>query len=131
MKCSININSSITSFFFICAIIFFFAHSISPASAGVDSWSCETINAPHDPKPVRNYLRGFVAATGYTGNYQNAAGIIGALCEQHPDWTLGDAANHWAEELGPRNAGGNSTSVNQQQIQQKQIIINVNPNISQ
>lgn len=113
------------------SIIVFLAITCQCANADAGSWSCETINNPHDPKPVRNWLKGFVTASGYSGNYQNAAGQIGALCEQNPNWTLSDAANHWAQGSSQRDSAGHNTSVNQQQIQQKQIIINVNPNISQ
>ena len=102
------------------------------ASGEAGSWLCDQVNRPHDPKPVRNWLRGFVAASGFTGDYQYAAGQVGTLCQQHPDWTLSDAANYWKQSLEQEPSGsGNNNSINQQQIQQKQIIINVNPTIQQ
>jgi hypothetical protein len=105
--------------------------AVTAAYADAGSMSCAAINRPHDPKPVKNWLRGFVAASGYSGNYQTAASQVGALCMQHPSWSLSDAANDWLQGVGGANGGGSSTSVTQQQIQQKQLIINVNPNIAQ
>lgn len=72
--------------------------SSASTSATAGSMTCDQVNRPHDPKPVRNWLRGFVSASGYSGQYQEAAGQIGAFCQEHPEWTLSEAAEYWKQE---------------------------------
>ena len=80
----------------------------SPSYAGNSpgSMTCEELNSPHDPNPVRSWLRGFVSASGYSGEYQNAARRVGSICQEHPDWTLGGAAEYWKQELSGGSASG-------------------------
>lgn len=60
--------------------------------------SCEELNRPHDPKPVRSWLKQFLSANGYIKNYQAAAVEIGSLCMSHPDWSLVEAASNWVSK---------------------------------
>ena len=56
---------------------------------------CAEINRPHDPRPVRQWLRGYLSGAGYTGDYQAAAAEIGEICRNHPQWSLYTAASQW------------------------------------
>jgi Caspase domain len=74
----------------------------APYSAG--AMSCAELNRPHDPQPVRQWLRGYLSSAGYDGDYQAAAADIGVLCQESPQWTLEMSARHWVEDLwGKRN----------------------------
>ena len=66
--------------------------------------SCAELDPPHDPQPVRQWLRGYLSSAGYDGDYQAAAAEIGVLCQESPQWTLEMSARHWVEDLwGKRN----------------------------
>jgi hypothetical protein len=78
---------------------------VHPSDVGATT--CTEINRPHDPKPVRLWLRSYFSSVGYVGDYQAAAANIGAICQASPSWTLQMAARRWAENLvGNRNGIG-------------------------
>ncbi len=60
---------------------------------------CAEINRPHDPRPVRQWLRGFFSGLGYSRDYQAAAAEIGEICQEHPEWSLYRAANYWNQNF--------------------------------
>ena len=67
--------------------------------------SCAELNQPHDPQPVRQWLRDYLTSAGYDGDYQAAANGIGVLCEESPQWSVEMSARHWVEDLwGKRRA---------------------------
>ena len=67
----------------------------APHSAG--AMSCAEINRPHDPQPVRQWLRGYLSSAGYNGDYQAAAAGIGVFCQESPQWTLEMSARYWVK----------------------------------
>ncbi|HET6378754.1 MAG TPA: hypothetical protein VFG05_10700 [Methylocella sp.] len=72
--------------------------ALSPAEARVaGDWACWEVNAPHDPRPVRNWLRGFIAGKAPVlikeGFYQATAARIGDICRYNPHITLREAAD--------------------------------------
>ncbi len=67
--------------------------------------SCAELNRPHDPQPVRQWLRGYLSSAGYDGDYQAAATEIGVLCQASPQWTLEMSARHWVEDLWGKRSG--------------------------
>jgi hypothetical protein len=67
--------------------------------------SCAEINRPHDPQPVRQWLRGYLSSAGYDGDYQAAATDIGVLCQESPQCTLEMSARHWVEGLWGKRSG--------------------------
>ena len=64
-----------------------YQHFIAPAAHNTGAMSCADLNLPHDPKPVRQWLRGYLSGAGYEGNYQAAAADIGEICRDRPRWT--------------------------------------------
>jgi len=75
----------------------------APNSAG--AMSCADLNRPHNPQPVREWLRGYLFSAGYDGDYQAAAADIGVLCQESPQWTLEMSARHWVEDLWVKRNG--------------------------
>lgn len=82
------------------------APSAARSSAqGTGAMSCAELNQPHDPQPVRQWLRDYLSSVGFDGDYQAAANGIGALCQESPQWSLEMSAHHWVEDLwGKRRA---------------------------
>ena len=76
-----------------------------PAPHSPGAMSCAELNQPHDPQPVRQWLRDYLTSAGYDGDYQAAANGIGVLCEESPQWSVEMSARHWVEDLwGKRRA---------------------------
>lgn len=77
-----------------------------PTSHGTGAMSCTELNQPHDPQPVRRWLRDYLSSMGFDGDYQAAATDIGVLCQKSPQWSLEMSARHWVDDLGgkPRAA---------------------------
>jgi hypothetical protein len=76
------------------------AVAAAPAHAGsAGTMSSAELNSAHDPRPVRQWLSGYllgaVPDVVIGGRYQIAAAEIGQICYRNPYWTLGMAARLW------------------------------------
>lgn len=74
-----------------------------PTPHGIGAMTCAELNWPHNPAPVRDWLRVYLSDAGYNGDYRVAAAGIGAVCQENSGWTLEMSARHWVEDLAEKN----------------------------